>query len=218
MLYSQDNKIANLLVDSGCYITAAQNGGDIVFPSGERTKAYLSCRLLMSRPTEREKIEDALVDMTKSNFDVEENGGKISVVGLATAGIVWAHAVARGLRQPMLYVRSEQKQHGVGGLIEGGHADSPKSAVIVDDAIGTGATINRAIKELGAQGIKTLGVACIALMGSEIEDYLLHRGISVNSLTDYDQILSAAEDKHLLNDDEAVFMGSLYRNQGVVDE
>jgi orotate phosphoribosyltransferase len=118
----------------------------------------------------------------------------------------------------MLYVRSEQKKYGVGGLIEGGLDGTPAEAIIVDDAIGTGATVNRAEKELRSQGIEAIGVVCVALMGAQIEPYLANRGMPLSALTDYDQILIEAERQDLLDKDSVKFMRDLYERQGVVDE
>jgi orotate phosphoribosyltransferase len=204
---------AELLLDNSCYLTTTGDSS-IQFPNGEKTSAYLSCRLLLSKPKQRKIIEDSLAEIVARNFDKED----VSIVGLATAGIAWAHSVAKDLRLPMLYVRSEQKQYGVGGLIEGGYEGAPEQAIIVDDAIGTGATVNRAIKHLDQVGIRTIGFAGIALMGEDIKNYLESKDISVETLTDFECILAAAHDKNILQPDEIVFMRELYKRQEVVDE
>ena len=68
----------------------------------------------MSYPKEREFIINSLIKLLKQNklkFD--------GFAGTATAGIPWAAWLAQKLKKPMVYVRSEAKEHGKENQVEG---------------------------------------------------------------------------------------------------
>src|SRR3989344_6930414 len=75
--------------------------------SGILSPIYTDNRLLMSYPKERDFIINSFVKMLKKEkikFD--------AFAGTATAGIPWASWISQKLKKPMIYVRSEAKDHG----------------------------------------------------------------------------------------------------------
>ena len=82
--------------------------------SGILSPIYTDNRILMSYPKEREFIVNSLVLLIKKN-KIKLDG----FAGTATAGIPWAAWLSQKLRKPMVYVRSETKDHGKENIVEG---------------------------------------------------------------------------------------------------
>ena len=136
------DKVAEILIKSGCYVNSKKTDDDMIeTPNGDKVNAYLSCRLVISNAKAREEIEKRLSKLVEEKFD-----SNITIVGMATAGITWAHAIAKSLELPMLYIRSSEKTYGLKGLIEGNLKYASRNAIIVDDVLYTGNTINRGIE------------------------------------------------------------------------
>ena len=130
-----DDDIAELLVRSGCYVNANKTNDKLIkAPNGDIIPAYLSCRLAISDVKTRELLERGLIGRVKQEFKDD-----VTIAGMATAGIPWAHSIAQKLELPMLYVRSSEKAYGLKGLIEGNLKYASKKAIIVDDVLYTGA-------------------------------------------------------------------------------
>ena len=129
--------------------------------SGILSPIYTDNRLLMSYPREREFIVNSLIKLLKKD--------KIKFDGFAataTAGIPWAAWLAGRLRKPMVYVRSEVKEHGRENLVEG-KIEEGKVYIVVEDLISTGisstSTINAVREKNGIVG------HCIAIFTYELE-------------------------------------------------
>ena len=201
----KDN-ISKMLIKYGCYVNASRNNCEkIVLPNGERVIAYLSCRLAISNVELREIIEEQLANKIKQTFNND-----ITIMGMATAGISWAHGIAQKLKLPMLYMRSNEKSYGLKGLIEGNIEYATKKVVIVDDIIYTGNTINKAKEELKKYGMDLVGIACIVTLGNKKEKEIKKENIEVIKLTDYNHILNAALEMKVLNDQEYKIMKENY--------
>ena len=110
---STETKVAELLLSSGAIILRPQK--PFKFASGILSPIYCDNRLLLSRPIERKMIRGFYVKkIRKENIDADV------IAGIATASIPWAALVAEKLKKPMIYIRTEQKNHGRENLIEGG--------------------------------------------------------------------------------------------------
>ena len=200
------DKIADMLIKSECYVNANKTRDNIIrAPNGDEIIAYLSCRLAISNVKVRDEIERQFAARIKDNF-----GDNITIVGMATAGITWAHGIAKELKLPMLYVWSSEKSYGLKGLIEGNINYAYKKAVIVDDVLYSGDTVKRGQKILVNNGIETVGIACIASLGKRVIREMLLNGINVIELTNYNAILEKALNQKILNKNEYIFMKKIY--------
>ena len=121
--------------------------GKFTLASGKTSSYYVDLRVVPSDPeayglavaaylAEAKRIGDA-------NFDV--------VAGVATAGVTISSPVAYVLRKPMVYVRSEEKGHGLGKLVEGAVRPGWR-ALVVDDLVTTGGSIISAVEALRKAG------------------------------------------------------------------
>lgn len=205
----KEDKIAQMLIKSGCYVNSKDIKEDIIkTPNGDSVSAYLSCRLAISDVKVRNEIENELAKTIKEKFSE-----KVTIVGMATAGITWAHAIAQKLELPLLYIRSSEKSYGLKGLIEGNLKYISKKAIIVDDVLYTGNTIQRGIEILNKNGIETVGVACIATLGDKVEENLLNDNINIVSLTNYKSILNSALKEKIINEKEYESMKLIYEEK-----
>ncbi|MBS3101419.1 hypothetical protein J4204_04740 [Candidatus Woesearchaeota archaeon] len=84
----------------------------------------------------------------------------------ATAGIPWAAWLSQKLKKPMVYVRSESKDHGRENLVEG-KIEEGKTYIVVEDLISTGSSSMNTINAVRGKG----GIAeyCIAIFTYELE-------------------------------------------------
>ena len=136
-------------------------GKPYTYASGIRSPIYCDNRLLMSYPEKREKIIQCFLETIKQNrlgFDV--------IGGIATAGIPHAAWLAEKLGVPMIYVRSEAKEHGKQNQIEGMLKKGQK-VLMIEDLISTGGSSTTAIKAVQEAGAKV--EACIAIFTYEME-------------------------------------------------
>ena len=203
------DKVAEILIKSGCYVNSKKTDDDMIeTPNGDKVNAYLSCRLVISNAKAREEIEKRLSKLVEEKFD-----SNITIVGMATAGITWAHAIAKSLELPMLYIRSGEKTYGLKGLIEGNLKYASRNAIIVDDVLYTGNTINRGIEILRDVGINTVGVSCIATLGKKVEENFENKDIEVASLTNYKNILKEALDNNVVDEKEYENLKKIYEGK-----
>ena len=165
--------------------------------SGILSPIYTDNRLLMSYPKEREFIVNSFIKLIKAN--------KIKVdgfAGTATAGIPWAAWIAQKMKKPMIFVRSESKDHGKENKTEG-VIEQGKTYVVVEDLISTGGsslnTIN-AVRE--KRGIVE---HCIAIFTYELEKSKSNFdsvNVKLNTLTNFTNLIKTAVQKKFIGRDQ----------------
>lgn len=121
--------------------------GEFTLASGKSSSYYLDLRVLPSDPEAYGLAVAAYLAVVKEireqSFDV--------VAGVATAGVTISSPLAYILRKPMVYVRSEEKGHGLGKLVEGAVLPGWR-ALVVDDLVTTGGSVVSAIEALTKSG------------------------------------------------------------------
>jgi orotate phosphoribosyltransferase len=121
--------------------------GKFTLASGKSSTYYVDLRIVPSDPQAYELAIAAYKALAERigerNFDV--------VAGVATAGVTLSSPLAYLLKKPMVYVRREEKAHGLGKLVEG--AVQPRwRALVVDDLATTGGSIQSAVGALRGAG------------------------------------------------------------------
>lgn len=196
--------IAEKLVKTGCYIKT-----DDKFKTtyGDQVLAYLCCRLAISNVEVRQKFINELAK------DIHEMyGDKITIAGMATAGIPWATGVAEKLNSPLLYLRSAPKEYGLKNLIEGNLKYATDRIVVMDDVLYTGQTAQIGIDALKEKDLDVVGISTLAKLSDHAEKKFKNNNIDVRYLTDYEEILDVALDNKILNEEEKVRMLKFYKN------
>ncbi len=154
------DKISEILLDLNAVMLRTKP--PFRWASGILSPIYTDNRLLMSYPKQRDFIVNSFIKLIKKN-KIKLDG----FAGTATAGIPWAAWLSQKLKKPMVYVRSEAKEHGKENLIEG-KIEEGKAYVVVEDLVSTGGsslnTIN-AVREKNA-----LVEYCIAIFTYELEN------------------------------------------------
>lgn len=197
-------EIADELVRTGCYIKTDHSFRTTY---GDQVLAYLCCRLAISNVEVRKKFIDEL-----ARNIYEQYGSNVTVAGMATAGIPWAAGVAERLDSPLLYLRSKPKDYGLKSLIEGNLKYATDRIVVMDDVLYTGQTAQVGIDALKEKDFDVVGLSVIAKLSENAERKFTDNGMSVGYLTDFNELLDAALDQRLLNEEEKAKMLKLYKN------
>ncbi len=156
--------------------------------SGIKSPIYCDNRVTIGYPQVRTIIAQGFADRIAAEYpDVQV------IAGTATAGIPHAAWVADKLNMPMIYVRSQAKEHGKGNQIEGPLAAGQK-VFLIEDLFSTGGSSLKAVEALQAAGAEVVGVASIFTYGfPEVANKFEAAGLKYFSLTDYQTLLPIAE-------------------------
>ena len=91
-------ELAGLLASRNAVLT-----GEFTLASGRKSRVYIDARLLLGDPHIFAKAVELL--------DEAAPQGGYTILGVATAGIPWAAALALRRRAPLGYVRPQPKNH-----------------------------------------------------------------------------------------------------------
>ncbi|MBC1334376.1 orotate phosphoribosyltransferase [Listeria booriae] len=167
-----------------------QPNDPFTWASGIKSPIYCDNRLTLGFPKTRQFIAKALAEKIKTAFPEVE-----VLAGTATAGIPHAAWASDILDLPMVYVRSEAKEHGKGNQIEGPITKGQK-VVVIEDLISTGGSSITAVEALREAGCDVLGIAAIFTYGLEKGKNLLGAAnVEVAALTNYDTLIDVALDE-----------------------
>jgi orotate phosphoribosyltransferase len=187
------------MTDEACWFT---------WKSGIRAPVYLDCRMLARDPGATTMVTKAMGSAIRSSHPEVEY-----IVGVAEAGVIWSALLAQELGRPHAFVRKQPKQHGRSGWVE---CSPPlgKRAIIVDDVMASGESIEKAIKMLEAEKkIATVGVQTIVNWNfREMRERFALIGVPVHSLVSYPQVLDAAVEAKLIEKDARDELHRFYTN------
>lgn len=188
------NKVASILYDIGAIIFRPKQ--PFRFDSGILSPVYTDNRLIISHPKERKIVTKFLVQKIK------EIGIPDIVAGTATAGIPHAAFIAAELNIPMVYVRSQPKDHGKGNQVEG-LVRRGQRAIIIEDLISTAGSsvkVAEALRKLGARVTNEVAIFTYRLKASD--DNLKKAKIKLTCLTDLKYSVEIAVKKGFLRKDQ----------------
>lgn len=165
--------------------------------SGVRSPIYCDNRRLLSFPKEREQVIGAWSQLVLTRCpDVQV------LAGVATAGIPHAALLADRLRLPMIYVRPEPKDHGLGKAIEG-FLPSGSRVVVIEDLISTAGSLLKATDHLRAAGAKVLAASSIMSYDlPQAKERLAAASLPSFTLTDLAHLTRTARRQGALTDEE----------------
>lgn len=127
--------------------------------SGIKSPIYCDNRLILTAPSARKVVEQAIADTVKAEYPEAE-----VLMGTSTAGIAHAAIAASILDMPMGYVRGEAKNHGRGNRIEG-RLEPGAKVVVIEDLISTGGSAVEVVNALREAGAEVLGIVSIFTYG-----------------------------------------------------
>ena len=164
------------------------NEHPFTWASGRKSPIYCDNRVTLSYPEIRTFIRQRFSEI------VTDQWGDVDVIaGVATGGIAQGALVAQELGKPFVYVRSEQKSHGLTNQIEG-EIHSGQSVVVIEDLVSTGKSSLIAVKALREKGCVVKGMAAIFTYGLQVAaDNFAAENVDLFTLTDYDTLVQVAQ-------------------------
>ena len=166
------------------------NEHPFTWASGRKSPIYCDNRVTLSYPEIRTFIRQRFSEI------VSETWGDVDVIaGVATGGIAQGALVAQELGKPFVYVRSENKSHGLTNQIEG-EIHEGQSVVVVEDLVSTGKSSLIAVKALREKGCIVKGMVAIFTYGLQVAaDNFEAEKVELVTLTDYDTLVKVAHEK-----------------------
>lgn len=165
--------------------------------SGIKSPIYCDNRLILSAPSSRVVVEQAIADTVKKYYPQAQ-----MLMGTSTAGI--AHAAIAGsiLGLPMGYVRGEAKTHGRNNKIEG-KMDAGTKVVVIEDLISTGGSVIDVVEALREAGAQVLGIVSIFTYGLRkgIEK-LSAANVENHSLSNLDTLVDVAVEEKYITEEQ----------------
>ncbi len=198
-------RIARILLDA--HAVTLRPDEPFTFASGIKSPVYTDNRLLISLPKERKEIVNSYVAL------MQQRGWDPDVIaGVATAGIPWAAWIAEQMHKPMIFVRSQAKDHGTGVLIEGSITQGSK-VVVIEDLFSSGSSTVGVIKTLRAAGVQVLGCLAIFTYGMQKTVKAFgEAGVSYDALTDFETLLAFAVKEKRISQREAAVAHAWHKN------
>jgi len=145
-------EIASHLLQINAIKLSPQN--PFTWASGIKSPIYCDNRLILSYPTVRNAVKEALKANCKHFGDYD------LVAGVATSGIPFATLLSDATQEPMVYVRNKAKVHGRQKMTEG-KFEAGQKVIVIEDLISTGGSCLRAVENLRADGLEVIGVLAI---------------------------------------------------------
>lgn len=168
-----------------------------IWASGIKSPVYCDNRLILTSPSVRNTVEQAIAEAVQSNYP----GAEI-LMGTSTAGIAHAAIAGHILGLPMGYVRSGAKDHGRGNRIEG-RLEKGQKVVVIEDLISTGGSVIETVEALRSAGGDVLGIVSIFTYGMKKGIERLQSAKVKNiSLTDFDTVIRVAAETGYINGED----------------
>ena len=198
-------KTAELLLQINAIKLKPEN--PFTWASGWKSPIYCDNRILLSYPPIRNYIREQMARQ------VEELYGKPDLIaGVATGAIGIGILVAEHLGLPFIYVRPKPKSHGRQNQIEG-YAEKGQTVVVIEDLISTGMSSLNAVDALEEAGLKVKGMLAIFSYGFDLsQERFKERNLSLNTLSNYDYLISQASDTGYVNPDQLETLKSWRKN------
>lgn len=173
------------------------NDNPFTWASGRKSPIYCDNRVTLSYPEIRTYIRQRFVEAINEYF------GDVDVIaGVATGGIAQGALVAQELGKPFVYVRSEEKKHGLTNQIEG-EIHSGQTVVVVEDLVSTGKSSLIAVHALRDKGCIVKGMVAIFTYGLDVAaKNFADANVELRTLTNYDALVKVAcEQEYIMEKD-----------------
>ena len=156
--------------------------------NGGETCMYIDFRKAISFPHIQEDLCALYCDYITRDFADEYD----YIVGVPDGAVPMAAQISARLSKPLLMMRKEVKQHGLGNLIEG-HYISGKKVLIIEDVVTTGGSCVDTVGKLRSVGLIPIEIICLLkrtrIPLGKIFAGSLHKGIvPIHSLFDMGDI------------------------------
>lgn len=128
--------------------------GSFVLKSGRSSNIYFDFKGLNNHPVLVNKISRCLCDIINSLYD-----DKYCIAGVPLGAISYATHVSYILNRPMILIREEQKNYGLGNQIEG--CIQGLDVILIEDVITSGQSVIKVLDILKANNVTVRKIICI---------------------------------------------------------
>lgn len=173
------------------------NETPFTWASGRKSPIYCDNRITLSYPEIRTFIRQKFVEL------INERYGDIDVIaGVATGGIAQGALVAQELGKPFVYVRAEEKKHGLTNQIEG-EIKPGQSVVVIEDLVSTGKSSLIAVRALKEAGCVVKGMAAIFTYNLDVaKENFANENVDLVTITNYESLIETATNENYIHPDD----------------
>ncbi|PLX05007.1 MAG: orotate phosphoribosyltransferase [Marinilabiliales bacterium] len=155
--------------------------------SGWKSPIYCDNRKTLSYPEVRASVRDEFCKIVQEKYPNAE-----LIAGVATGAIAHGVLVAEKLGLPFIYIRSSNKEHGLGNQIEGAYEKGQK-VVVIEDLVSTGGSSLKAVQALRGAECDVLGMAAIFTYGfPTAENNFKEAACNLTTLSNYNALIELA--------------------------
>lgn len=190
-----EKQIANLLLQiKSIKINVAK---PFQWTSGWKSPIYCDNRKTLSYPQIRNVIKEQFIELINDKFKNVE-----AIAGIATGAIAIGAIIADALNLPFLYVRSNQKNHGLQNLIEGEIVPNQR-IVVIEDLVSTGGSSLKAVNTLRSNNCNVLGlIAIFTYKFKDTENRFNESGCKLYTLCNYETLVDMAKQTGYISSEE----------------
>lgn len=173
------------------------NENPFTWASGRKSPIYCDNRITLSYPEIRTFIRQQFVAKIIENF------AEVDVIaGVATGGIAQGVLVAQDLGKPFIYVRPQEKQHGLTNKIEGVVKEG-QTVLVIEDLISTGKSSLQVVDTLRDAGCIVKGMVAIFTYGLDVaEKAFQEKDVPLFTITNYDTLIDTAKEESYIKEED----------------
>lgn len=173
------------------------NENPFTWASGRKSPIYCDNRITLSYPEIRTFIRQQFVSIINEHF------AEVDVIaGVATGGIAQGVLVAQDIGKPFIYVRPEEKKHGLTNKIEGVVKEG-QTVLIIEDLISTGKSSLQVVDSLREVGCVVKGMVAIFTYGLDVSlNAFKEKNVPLFTITDYDTLIDTAKEETYIKDED----------------
>ncbi|UCH15321.1 MAG: orotate phosphoribosyltransferase [Bacteroidales bacterium] len=175
--------------------------------SGWKSPIYCDNRKTLSYPKIRNVIKEQFIELINNKFRNVE-----AIAGIATGAIAIGAIIADALNLPFLYVRSNQKDHGLQNLIEGETLPNQR-IVVIEDLVSTGGSSLKAVNTLRNNNCNVLGLAAIfTYQFKATENRFDESDCKLYTLCNFEILVDLAKQTGYISSEELAFIKQWHKN------
>ncbi len=182
------------LVKAQCFRT-----GEFTLKSGEKSPFYIDLRLIMSHPELLKQAARAYASILK----LPELAGHEfhRIAGIPAAGLPLAAAVSLETGIPMIFPRTNAKEHGTKRLIEGEYNEGER-VLLLDDLITTGTSKIEALEILRSGGLVVEHLVVLLERGAQGRRDMDAAGVNLQAFAHVSEFFPLLEQQGVLTSQE----------------
>lgn len=183
------------------------NENPFTWASGRKSPIYCDNRVTLSYPEIRTFIRQQFVSKINEIF------AEVDVIaGVATGGIAQGVLVAQDLGKPFIYVRPQEKQHGLTNKIEG-DIKAGQTVLVIEDLISTGKSSLQVVDTLREAGCIVKGMVAIFTYGLDISEAAFkEKDVPLATITNYDTLIETAKEESYIKEEDLISLNKWRMN------